>query len=283
MSHARSGRRSRELAGRNAGKRSDAEVDLHGLTVEEMRLVLQKRWPEWRTRQTVRIIHGRGGSLKPALEDWLRERGIPFYPEPNNPGSVLISPLDRTLPQTSMQVTLAEKGLRLTPEEISSLRDPAALERARLEERQRREAEASLRRAAETTQAARRRRDEALWEAEIRRLDSLDQRHRAGGDADDKPAGPRVLPPSVLKHQEGYWRAELVRVADTDEPTLLKQKRAGLEKLAPPLEPSAPKQAGSARNEAPATSPNPEADRLLFEQEMDRLASESPHQTTKKR
>lgn len=253
------------------GKRDvDAEIDLHGLTVEQMRLMLQKRWPEWQGMTRVRVIHGRGEALKPALERWCRERGIPYALEPGNPGATRLFPAHRELPDKPMGTTLAEKGLRLTPEEETYLRDPQVVERAR-QEALRWQKEEERRR---ITEAGQRRRDEALWQAEMARLDALDRNHARNGGADSRPAPPVILPPSEMKHQEGYWRAEIVRVADTDTDTLKKQKRTGLDKLAPPLE---PKPAAPASPTKPAVPQrDTAADQALFEAEMARLAESEP-------
>jgi len=244
----------------------DAELDLHGLTVEQMRHALEKRWPKWRGMQRVRVIHGQGDALKPALEHWCTERGIAFERERANPGSLILLPSRRLQETIPFGVTLREKGLQLTPEQEAELRDPQAAARARQEALRRRKQEEEQRRAEAATQAANARQDEALWKAEMARLDALERKHIAPSDI----RAPRILPPTQIKHQEGYWRAELVRVADTDTDTLKKQKRTGLDKLAPPLEPK------PADPPAKATPARPkrdeEADRALFEAEMARLS-----------
>src|SRR5689334_11221123 len=112
------------MANRREHKEVEAAVDLHGLTAEEMRLALQKHWPEWRGLRSVRIIHGQGVVLKPELERWCAEMGIPFTPDPRNAGAMRIFPRERTIPNTSLSTTLRDKGLRLTPEEEAYLRDP---------------------------------------------------------------------------------------------------------------------------------------------------------------
>ncbi|HLK60067.1 MAG TPA: Smr/MutS family protein, partial [Chthonomonadaceae bacterium] len=208
------------MAGKHNKKDVDAEIDLHGLNLEQMQLNLQRRWPEWRRLRRVRIIHGRGSVLKPEVERWCRDMGIPFAPELHNPGALRIFPQERTLPDRPLAVTLGEKGLRLTPEQEAALRDPEASARQQAEA-QRRAQEAARRPQTEAAaQAAQQRRDEALWQQEMARLDALDRRHQDGRKGEDKPAAPRILPPAEIKHQEGYWRAELMRVVDTDTPTL---------------------------------------------------------------
>ena len=265
------------MAGKQNKKEVDAEIDLHGLNLEQMRLNLQRRWPEWRHLRRVRIIHGRGSVLKPEVEQWCREMGIPFAPEPNNPGALRIFPQERTLPDNPLAVTLKEKGLRLTPEQEAYLRDPEANERQRAEA-QRRAQEAERRRQTDAAaRAAQQRRDEALWQQEMTRLDALDRSRKDSRNGDGKPAAPRILPPSEIKHQEGYWRAELVRVADTDTPTLQKQKRRGLDKLAPPL-PDKPAQAPQ-NPRAAGPLRDTEADHALFAEEMARLAGSDPRET----
>ncbi|HZT42438.1 MAG TPA: Smr/MutS family protein [Chthonomonadaceae bacterium] len=265
------------MAGKHSKKEVDAEIDLHGLNREQMRLNLQQRWPDWRNLRRVRIIHGRGSILKPEVEQWCRDMGIPFAPEPNNPGALRIFPRERTLPDRPLAVTLEEKGLRLTPEQEAYLRDPEASERKRAEEQRRVQEQERHRQADVAARAAQQRRDEALWQQEMARLDALDRSRKDNRNGDGKPAAPRILPPSEIKYQEGYWRAELVRVADTDNPTLQKQKRHGLDKLAPPLPEKPPQTSQNARPTGP--SRDTEADRALFEEEMARLAGVDPRET----
>ena len=262
-----------KVAKKSGTREVEAAVDLHGLTAEQMRHTLEQRWAEWRGMRQVRIIHGRGEVLKPELLRWCEEMGIPCRPEPNNPGSSCIYPRQRILPEKTLNTTLREKGLVLTPEEEAYLRDPQTLEKARQEERKRREAEELRKRQAEANQALQKRRDEALWQAEVARLDAWSRSHANKKAAErDVPGAPLVLPPSEIKHQEGYWRAEIVRVGDTDTDTLKKQKRTGLEKLAPPLPPKSNTASAPTSPTAP-TKPKRDdtADKALFEEEMARL------------
>jgi len=219
----------------------------------------------------VRLIHGQGSVLKPELLRWCIGMGIPTASDGANAGSVLIYPRDRTLPQTVLTTTLREKGLQLTPEEEAYLRDPAAIERAREEERRRKREEEKRKLTEAAQRAAQKRQDEAYWQAEVSRLDALDK-NRSQANGDGKPQSPVILPPSEIKHQEGYWRAELVRVADTDTDTLKKQKRTGLDKLEPPLPPKPSTPEPPTRRTAPQR--DTEADRALFEAEMARLAED---------
>jgi hypothetical protein len=270
------------------GKDVDIEVDLHGLTVEQLRHTLQRRWSEWHGMRSVRIVHGRGTSLKPEVERWCREMGIPCENDAGNPGSLRLFPQRRTLPEVTVTTSLREKGLKLTPEQEAYLRDPEVMERARQEAlRRKREEERRLVQEA-ANRTLQRRKDEALWQAEIARLDRIDRKRGAEPAGEAKPTPPKVVPPAEIKHQEGYWRSELVRVADTDTDTLKKQKRTGLDKLAPPME---------AAKAAPSTPTQPEkkppmrpqrdtaADQALFEAEMARLAGADPDETrsTKRR
>lgn len=249
----------------------DAEVDMHGLTAEEMRLMLQRLWPGWRGMTRVRIVHGRGDILRPELERWCKEMGIPFELEPYNPGSARIYPTRRTLPEVEIRTTLREKGLALTPEEEAYLRDPEATERARKEEWKRRQEEERKRKTDAMARMLERRKDEALWQQEMARLDAMEKKRAGKLDTDAKPGAPIILPPSEIKHQEGYWRAELVRVADTDTDTLKVQKRTGLDKLAPPI-PAKPAEPPQPKGRRAPPQRDTEADRALFEAEMDRLA-----------
>lgn len=262
---------------KKGGKKDvDVEVDYHGLTVEEMRHALERRWPTWRGLRRVRVVHGQGTALKPELERWCREMGIAFASEPNNPGSTRLFPTERTLPEMALNTTLAEKGLRLTPEQEAELRDPQAILRAKEEEKRRRQEEERKRLEDEAAQRAKQRREEALWQAEVARLDALDRNRPKRKTDDGKPNAPVIVPPSVIKHQEGYWRAELVRVADTETEVLNKQKRTGLDKLAPPIEPKPPKPAPAAPGRPAPPARDEATDRALFEAEMARLAGDEP-------
>lgn len=256
----------------------DVEVDLHGMTVEQMRHTLQQRWHEWRGMRSVRVVHGRGASLKPEVERWCRERGIPCELDPGNPGSMRMFPARRTLPEVTVSTTLAEKGLRLTPEEQAYLRDPETVERARKEALKRKQEEERRQVQDAASRALQTRRDESLWLAEISRLDRIDKTRAPISDDATKPSAPRIVPPAEIKHQEGYWRSELVRVADTD--TLKKQKRTGLDKLAPPMEAVKPAPAASAAEPEKKRPAKPQrdsaADQALFEAEMTRLTGFSP-------
>ena len=259
---------------KRGAKDVDLEVDLHGLTVEQMQITLQKHWPQWRGLHKVRIIHGQGEALKPEIERWANELGLPFAPDPGNPGALRIFPHQRTLPDAKLGTTLRDAGLMLTPEEQAYLRDPVAMERARQEEK-RRQAERERRRQEDAAKlAARKRSEESLWQAEMARLDALDRRggngaRQLGGGSDDhKPTAPRIVPKANIKHQEGYWRAELVRVADTPEETLKVEKRTGLDKLAPPMEAVPRDNAPVAPSQPPKPKTPPRdlaADQALFE------------------
>jgi DNA-binding transcriptional MerR regulator len=229
--------------------------------------------------RSVRIVHGRGTALKPEVERWCREMGVPCELDPGNPGSMRIFPQRRTLPEVTVTTTLRDKGLTLTPEEEAYLRDPEVMERARQEALRRKREEERRQVLEAATRTQQKRRDESLWLAEIDRLDRIDRRHGSALTDGAKPTPPKIVPPAEIKHQEGYWRSELVRVADTDTDTLKKQKRTGLDKLAPPMETA---------KAAPTASPEPEkkkparpqrdtaADQALFEAEMARLAGFGP-------
>lgn len=248
----------------------DIEVDLHGYTAEEMIALLRDEWPGWRGMVRVRLVHGRGSVLKPALDAWCAEMGIPFEMEPNNPGSALIYPSQRTLPNAALSVTLKDKGLSLTPQEQADLNDPESARKRIAQELARRQEEERKRRSDAASQQLKMRQDEALWRAEMSRLDGMEKRRTGKSNSDLKPAGPIVRPAAEIKHQEGWWKAELVRVADTDTDTLQVQKRTGLDKLAPPVVavkpesvPEPPKSRKAPRDTA--------ADQALFEEELARL------------
>lgn len=247
----------------------EAVLDLHGMTAEDARRALQKQWAAWRGMSAVRLIHGQGVVLKPAVERWCEEMGIPYSQDPRNAGAMRIFPRDRTVPNVSLSTTLREKGLQLTPEEEAYLRDPEAIKRARLEEFKRRQEEEQRRRQEAAQRAAQQKRDESLWEAEIARLNAQDRNRSKDNRTDEKPGAPRILPPLQIKHQEGYWKAEIVRVAGTDEQTLTRQKRTGLDKLAPPIEPK--KEASPPSRKSSVPQRDVQADQALFEAELNRL------------
>lgn len=272
------------MANGRGKKDVDIEADLHGLTAEQMRVTLQQKWPHWQGMQSVRIIHGQGTVLRPEVERWCQEMGIPVAIDPGNPGALKIYPRDRYTAETGIRnglgVSLREKGLRLSPEQEAMLRDPQAMERIRLEEQRRRAAEARKQQEDEAARRTRQRQEESLWQAEMARLDRMDKQHGVA-QGDIKPNAPRIVPPASIKHQEGLWRGELVRVADTDNDTLRKQKRTGLDKLAPPMA-ALPKDGEAVIPPPRALTPLEKArarqarrdtteDQALFAEEMERL------------
>lgn len=271
------------MARKNGKKDIDSEVDYHGMTAEQMRMELDRRLPGWKGMSRVRVVHGQGTSLTPTLLAWCRERGIEWLTEPHNPGSTLLFPNRRqTTDETFINPIRAAmpeelQKMRLAPptqaEQQRAIEQQKAFEEQRRRELARKElARRAQEKAAETER--KRRQDEALWAAEKARLDAADKNHSAKKwEADRKPTAPAVVTRSVhTKHQEGYWRAELVRVADTETETLQKQKKTGLDKLAPPIEPKPPQKAEEKR--APKPTRDEAADRALFEAEMARLMEE---------
>ena len=264
------------MAGKKNRRDVDAQIDLHGMNAEQMRLSLEKSWDEWRGLRRVRVIHGQGTVLRPALQRWCEEMGIPQDSDYDNPGSSLLYPRDRTLSNSPLFETLKEKGLRLTPAQEAYLRDPVAIERARKEAHKLQlEAEMKKRKAASDL-AQSRSKDEALWKSELARLDGMERRRSGKTDADKKPGPPIIIPPLEIKYQEGYWRAELVRVADTETEILQIQKKTGLDKLAKPLEAKAAEEAAKKPRTPQAPRRDEAADMALFESEMMRLAEDSP-------
>lgn len=257
----------------------EAELDLHGMTVEEMRRRLEQEWPGWRGLRRVRVIHGRGAALKPELIRWCEERGVPCSVDGGNPGSTCILPLMRGTAETRIGTTLAEKGLALSAEQEAMLRDPHLAEKARQEAIRKRKEEERRRLLETAADKAKRREEDTLWILEMARLDRM-ERKRTGALPDGrKPGAPRIVPASKIEHHEGYWRSELVRVADTDHETLKKEKRTGLDKLAPPM------QAGDASRQRPvqdAVEPkrpvvparDTAGDQALFEEALARLDEE---------
>ena len=258
------------MAGNRNRKDVDDQVDLHGQTAEQLRMTLQQRWPQWRNLHSVRIVHGQGTVLKPEIARWCHEMGVPYLPDTGNAGAVRIFPQQRTLPDNSLGNTLRDRGLRLTAEEEAFLRDPAQVERDRQEERRRQLMEEQRKRAQDAARLTQQRRDELLWQAEMARLGVLERKGKGEGDGNLRP--PIILPPVQLKFEEGYWKAELSRVADTDTETLQTQKKTGLDKLAPPMKEEKPDEKPQDRR-TPRHAPqrDVEAEKALFEAEMERL------------
>ena len=273
------------MATQGSKKDVDMEADMHGLTAEQMRVALQQQWPKWQGKQAVRIIHGQGTVLRPEVERWCREMGIPVSLDPGNPGALKIYPRERHTAETgntaAFGTSLRDKGLRLTPEQEAELRDPQAMQRAREAEKRRKADEERKRRETEAQRRARQKHDEDLWAMEMARLDKMEQKRSGALPEDVKPTAPRIVPPSVMKVQEGLWRGELVRVADTEENTLIVQKRTGLDKLAPPMAANAEAE-NKKKEEVRALTPlekarkrqtqrDTNADQELFEAELERL------------
>src|SRR5258706_16274949 len=77
--------------------RVDAEKDFHGYTAASMISWLNQQWAtgRWDGLQRVRIIHGKGEVLIPRLRRWCDDRGIPWAPEPGNPGTTILHPARR--------------------------------------------------------------------------------------------------------------------------------------------------------------------------------------------
>ncbi|MCS6777890.1 MAG: Smr/MutS family protein [Chloroherpetonaceae bacterium] len=257
----------------------DMEVDFHGMTVEAMSRALNHLLKKWRDMACVRVVHGQGTALPPVLHEWCHHRGIAFQLEPGNPGSTLLFPRrhrehpERPLNPVGEKMPDALKLLRQSDEKPPADGQQDAQQR-RLQmvrrelERRRKEKEAEEER--------RRQQDLLLWEAEKARLDAMDRNRPRSDPGDWKPSPPRIVSRSVhSRQQEGYWRAELVRIADTDTETLQKQKQTGLDKLVPPLDPTAPSSETSGKSRQTHTPPrDEEADRALFEAEMKRLQEE---------
>jgi hypothetical protein len=268
--------------GKRNGKRDvDAQADYHGCTAEQMRHALDRALPSWQGLSRVRVIHGQGTALTPTLLEWCRERGIPCQTEPTNPGSSLLYPSQRVQKQENFGTALRER----MPEELQQLRfappDPEAQRKAQEEQRRAQEEqrrrelarkELERREKDKEAEAERKRRQDALlWEAEKARLDAMNRQGGKQWENDVKPKAPAIVTRSVhTPQQEGYWKGELVRVADTDTETLKKEKRTGLDKLAPPIE-DKPAEKPEKQKKPAAPTRDETADRALFEAEMARL------------
>lgn len=261
------------MAKRGGKKDVDAEADFHGMTAEQFRQALDRHLPGWKGMGRVRVVHGQGTSLLPTLHQWCKERAIEFQLEAHNPGSTLLFPNRRL---QSVEMPLNTLGDRM-PEALKQIRfappDPEAQKREQERQRLAILARKELERRQQTKaadEARKQRQDAQLWEAEKARLDALDRKKSRPKWEETKPAAPRVVTRGVhTKQQEGYWKAELVRVADTDTDTLKKEKLTGLDKLAPPLEPAAPQKPEQKKPAVPTR--DEAADRALFEAEMSRL------------
>jgi hypothetical protein len=84
--------------------RIDLEQDFHHYTVVEMVSWLNREWASrrWDGLQRVRIIHGKGEVLPPALRRWCDEKGIPWAPESGNPGTTILHPARRSKEKTAL-------------------------------------------------------------------------------------------------------------------------------------------------------------------------------------
>ncbi len=266
------------MAGKKTRKDVDAEIDLHGMNAEGMRLTLEKNWDQWRGLRKVRVIHGQGTVLRPELQKWCLEMGIPIDSDYNNFGSSLLFPRDRTLANSPLFETLKDKGLRLTPEQEAYLRDPVAIEKGRKEALKKKQDEETKRQRDAADVALQRRKDEALWKAELSRLTTIDRSRKGRIDSHKKPGAPIIIPPIEIKHQEGYWRAELVRVAETETEILQIQKKTGLDKLAKPLEAIQAEEAAKKPKIIALPRRNVADETAMFEAEMSRLLGDAPNE-----
>lgn len=72
----------------------DRELDYHGYSVKEMLADLDslRDSPTWRGLERVRVIHGKGEKLAPAVRAWCTRRQVSWYPEPFNEGAVVLHP-----------------------------------------------------------------------------------------------------------------------------------------------------------------------------------------------
>src|SRR5258706_9227877 len=77
--------------------RVNSEKDFHGFSAAEMLRWLNQEWAShrWDGLQRVRIIHGKGEVLIPALRKWCDDKGIPWAPESGNPGATILHPVLR--------------------------------------------------------------------------------------------------------------------------------------------------------------------------------------------
>ena len=77
--------------------RVDVEVDFHGYTRAGMLSWLDANWARrsWNGLRRVRVIHGQGDVLPPALRNWSDAKGIPWAPESGNPGCTILHPGSR--------------------------------------------------------------------------------------------------------------------------------------------------------------------------------------------
>ena len=93
--------------------RVNSEKDFHGFTSTEMLGWLNQVWAshKWDGLQRIRIIHGKGEILIPALRKWCDEKGIPWAPEPGNPGATILHPALHSHQKSAMRNTPLAKPL----------------------------------------------------------------------------------------------------------------------------------------------------------------------------
>ena len=97
--------------------RVDAEKDFHGFSVAGMMQWLEDNWASrrWHGLRRVRVIHGNGEVLPPALREWCDHKGIQWAPESGNPGTTILHPAARQLPKPPT----ANKPLREIKKRVS--------------------------------------------------------------------------------------------------------------------------------------------------------------------
>jgi hypothetical protein len=80
--------------------KADREVDFHGFTAMQMQQALEDIWAgrRWHGLRRVRVVHGTGTVLWRVLREWCDAKGIPWVPEPSNPGATVLHPSRRVLP-----------------------------------------------------------------------------------------------------------------------------------------------------------------------------------------
>lgn len=97
----------------------DREIDFHHYTRAEMLTALENAWASrvWHGCMRIRIIHGTGEVLWHEVRDWCDDKGIPWAPEPRNPGATILFPSKqaRTSPAPAHKPLAKEKAKLVMP------------------------------------------------------------------------------------------------------------------------------------------------------------------------
>lgn len=123
--------------------KADRELDYHGYTVKEMveELDRLRNSPSWHGLSRVRVIHGRGQKLAPAVRAWCTRRQVSWSPEPFNAGAIVLYPGIAANDLTGRARDARSPGISQSPTRRAaraSSRQPGHEERALFEQEMRR-------------------------------------------------------------------------------------------------------------------------------------------------